>query len=103
MKILVNGAEKELKAIGANGIEWTNDLFGSYGSLHYDNNSEKYIMTEEEFSWWEPVVEMLNKINELEEELDDETREEYEAECFPSDLDDEVKARLKWLENFKNS
>ncbi|WP_270458473.1 hypothetical protein [Faecalimonas umbilicata] len=99
MKILVNGTEKELEAIGVNGIEWTNDLLGNYDALHYNNDLEEYIMTEEEFAWWEPVVETLNKINALETALDEEAREEYEAECWPSDLDDEVNAKLEWLEN----
>lgn len=35
MKILVNGIEKELIAIGANGVEWTGDLLGNYDALHY--------------------------------------------------------------------
>lgn len=99
MKIMVNGAEKELEAIGKNGIEWTNDLLGNYGALHYDEGSEQHTMTEEDFEWWESVVEMLNEINDLEDDLDDDTREEYEVECWPSDLDDEAKARLEWLKS----
>lgn len=99
MKILVDGKEMELKAIGKNGIEWTNDLLGDYDALHYDKEQDACTMTKEEFAWWEPVVEMLNEINNLEEELDEQARAEYEAEYWPSDLDNEAKARLEWLKS----
>ena len=97
MTIMVNGAEKELEAIGKNGIEWTNDLLGNYDALHYDDEQEQYTMTEDEFVWWAPVVEMLNEINGLEDGLDEDARAKYEAEYWPSDLDSEAKARLEWL------
>ncbi len=99
MIIIVNGVTKELEAIGKNGIEWTNDLLGMYGALHYDNEQEQYAMTEEDFEWWESVVDMLNEISCLEDELDEDAREEYEVEYWPSDLDDEARARLEWLKN----
>lgn len=99
MTILVNGEARELEAIGKNGIEWTNDLLGNYDALHYDDEHEAYTMSEDDFEWWEPVVDMLNEINDLEEELDEDARTEYEAEYWPSDLDDECRARLEWLKN----
>lgn len=99
MKVMVNGEARELTAMGINGIEWTNDLLGNYDALHYDNDTDEYTMTEDEFEWWEPVVKMLNEINELEQDLDEDAKAEYEAECWPSDLDDEAKARLEWLRN----
>lgn len=97
MTIMVNGVKEELKAIGKNGIEWTNDLLGNYDALHYDKDSEHYTMTSNEFAWWVSVVDMLNEINDLEGELDENTRAAYEAEYWPSDLDNEAKARLEWL------
>ena len=99
MTILVDREVKELEAIGKNGIEWTEDLLGSYEALHYDEEREQYTMTKEEFEWWVPVVDMLNEINDLENELDEDTRAEYEAEYWPSDIDTEAKARLEWLKN----
>lgn len=100
MTILVNGVAMELRAIGKNGIEWTNDLLGNYDALRYDEEQEAYTMSEEDFAWWEPVVDMLNEINDLEKELDEGAMEEYEAEGFDyCDLDDECKARLEWLKN----
>lgn len=97
MTIMVNGKEKELRAVGKNGIEWTNDLLGNYDALHYDEEQYAYTMTEEEFEWWELVVEMLNEINGLEDKLEEDVRAEYEADSWPGDLDDEAKARLEWL------
>lgn len=97
MTIIVNEEAKELRAIGENDIEWTNDLLGNYDALHYDEDTDQYTMTEDEFEWWQPIVDMLNKINDLEDELDEDTRIEYESEYWPSDLDDEAKARLEWL------
>ena len=100
MTILVNGEEKELVAIGKNGVEWTNDLLGGYDALHYDENAEQYVMTEEEFEWWAPVVDMLNEINDLEQELGDEARAEYEAENFNyADFESGLESRLDWLRN----
>lgn len=97
MTILVNGAGRELEAIGKNGIEWTNDLLGNYGALHTDEDGN-YTMTEDDFEWWAPVVDMLNEINDLEDDLGEEIMAEYAAEDFSySDLDDEARARLEWL------
>lgn len=99
MTILVNGKEMELKAIDRNGIDWTRDLLGNYDALHYDSDSEQYTMTEDEYDWWEPVVELINEVNELEADLDNDAREDYEAEYWPGDLDVEYRVRLEWLRN----
>ncbi len=99
MKILVNGAERELIANGINGIEWTNDLLGNYDALHYDSELEAYTLSEDEFDWWEEVIELLNEVVELEESLSSDDREEYDTETWPGDLDDEAKARLAWLKS----
>lgn len=97
MKILVNGEERELVANGINGVECTNDLLGNYDALHYNADLEQYTMDEEEFEWWVDVVDMLNEVSELESELDSDAWEEYEAESWASDLDDETRSRLMWL------
>lgn len=99
MRIIVNGEEKELEAIGENGIEWTSDLLGNYDALRYDDEQDQYTMTEDEFAWWEPVVKMLNEINALEGDLDEDTKAKYKGEHWSNDLDDEVKERLVWLKN----
>lgn len=99
MTIIVNGEEKDLEAIGANGIDWTRDLLADYDVLNYDEENEQYTMTEEDYKWWVPVIEKLNQVVELEEELDDEAREMYNRECWPCDYDDEVAEKLEWLKN----
>ena len=99
MTILVNGEAKELEAIGKNGIEWTQDLLGNHDALHYDDEQDAYIMGEDDFAWWEPVVYMLNEINDLEGKLTEEARAEYEAEHWSIDLDSECEERLEWLKN----
>ena len=100
MKILVNKEERELKAIGKNRIEWTGDLLGNHDALHFDEENEVYTMSDDEFEWWDEIVEKLNKVNDLETELSDEKFAEYEEENFDSaDLETEVNARLEWLES----
>ena len=97
MEIYVNGTKKELEAIGTNGVEWTNDLLGNYDALHYDTKTEQYTMTEEEFDWWEEVVENLNEVDRLEGQLTEEDRAEYDAYGFNDDIDTEAKQRIEWF------
>lgn len=101
MKVLVNGETKELTAYvnGCYGTEWTRDLLGNYDALHYDRENDEYTMTEDEFEWWENVINTLNEVSELQNELDTDDREEYDLEDWPNDLDDEVEAKLNWLKN----
>lgn len=90
MTIRVNGAEREIKAVGSNSIEWTIDLLGNYEALQTDEDGN-YTMSEDDFAWWEQIVEM-------EQELSTAQRADYEAEGFYySDLEDVVAARLDWL------
>lgn len=98
MKIMVNGTMKELKAIDANGVEWTRDLLGNFGSLEYDEDLGEYIMDCDSFKWWSSMVDALNRAVELENNLDDETLTAYRTENFDYvDLETETYARLAWL------
>ena len=97
MEILVNGEKRELVAEGTNGIEWTNDLLGNHDALHHDEETEEYTMTEDEFDWWEEVINNLNKVQELEDKLEKDDRAEYDAYGFNDDIDTEAKQRLAWL------
>lgn len=99
MKIMVNGDLRELEAIGINDVEWTRDLLGNYGALHYDYDLEECIMTEDEFSFWELVIDKLNEIDVLEQELDEKLREKYNMECWSCDLENEASEKLDWLRN----
>lgn len=98
MKVLVNGEERILTAIGANGIEWTEELMGEEEQLKYDSELDVYTLPEDCFDWWEEVIENYNKVSALEETLDDEAFENYNNEMWSSDLDVAVQQRLDWLE-----
>lgn len=101
MKVMVNGLQKELVAIGQNGIEWTKDLLGNYDALHYDEDKDEYTMTSDEFDYWEPIIDTYNKIIDMEQELDEETADKYNNQNFDyCDLEDELTVRLDWLNNY---
>lgn len=39
------------------GVDWTNDLLGNCGALRrYDDDQEVYLMTQEEYDWWDTLV-----------------------------------------------
>ena len=99
MEIMVDGKEQELTAVGKNGVELTEDLLGNYGALHYDEDHEIFTMSQEEFEWWEPIVEKLNKISELEDALTPEDKEKYyQTDLSDPDLGSEVDLRMSWLQ-----
>lgn len=107
MKIMVNGMEKELVAIGNNDIEWTEDLLGNNGALHYDEDADVYTMTEDEFDWWVPVVEDLNAVQELENELIDDmdarTEREYRTAIeYEYEIAEIARIQREFLEDYRN-
>lgn len=102
MRFMVNGEEKELIAYGINGIEWTRDLLGNYGDLNYSEELEECVMEEEDFKWWETIIEKLNMIETLKEILNDYDREIFENTPFGGDLESEVEERLGWLRERMN-
>jgi hypothetical protein len=97
MTVMVNDKEKELVAIGINGIEWTEDLLGNHDALNYDEEAEVYVMSEEDFKWWEELIDKLSEIQELEQALTREEYKEYIAQLGGSDLDAEIDHRLIYL------
>ncbi len=97
MLIMVNGKEKELTAKGIHGVEYTRDLFG--GSVEYDEEQGEYVMSEEDFAWWNRIVNMMNEIHDLEEELDEDDLLAYQNECFGCDLESETEGKLEWLKS----
>jgi hypothetical protein len=103
MTFTVSGKEKELVAMGKNGIEWTEDLLGNHNALNFDEESEAYVMSEDDFDWWEEIVEKLNEIQELESGLSSEESEEYTAQQFEYsvDLETETDSRLDYLKSIK--
>lgn len=71
MKIYNTTTEKEvsLTIIDRNtGCEWTNDLIGNAGDLHYNSDREMAEMSQEDYEWWSNTIEGLEKIEDLTEE-----------------------------------
>lgn len=50
------------------GIEWTNDLIGNAGALHYNSDLEMAEMSQEDFDWWSNTIEGLENIEGLTEQ-----------------------------------
>lgn len=50
------------------GCEWTSDLIGNSNALHYDDEKEMAVMSQEDIEWWSNTIEGLNKIEDLTEE-----------------------------------
>jgi hypothetical protein len=67
---------KELKTLGIfdeDGIEWTADLLGNHGELHYNSETEEHELTQESFEWWSEYIktylEDVQKIQEFANEF----------------------------------
>jgi hypothetical protein len=71
MIIYVDGEKKELIAFGKNDIEYTNDLLKNYDAVHFDEENDRYTMNSDEFEWWDKIIEMINKITDIANELND--------------------------------
>jgi len=50
------------------GCEWTNDLIGNAGDLHYNSDREMAEMNQDTYEWWNITIEGLEKIEDLVEE-----------------------------------
>lgn len=96
MIIKVNNQIKTLTVIDVNGSEYTERLLYICDALHY--NSECIpVMTEEEFTRYEKLVNMYNEITDLETKLSDKDRAEYEDLPYYPDFDYTVAKKLEWL------
>lgn len=108
MTIYVNGEARELVAIDMRHmLEWTDDLLGNFSALHYDPETEKYTMDEDEFEWWDDMVDRQNRISYLISRLTYEQAEAYYEECKVGtfsgyDFDDETDLELDFLETLIN-
>jgi hypothetical protein len=54
IKINETGELLQLRAIDANGIEWTRDLIEDGGRMHDDDGNT--IMTQEDYDWWHQYI-----------------------------------------------
>lgn len=104
MVVLVNGEERELTAIGTNGVEWTHDLLAEHDAISFDEEKENYVMDEEFYDWWSNVIDKMNEVQELEDELklSGKALEEYQN-CGGHDFESDINAQLEWLRDYKSS
>ncbi|MCB2308884.1 hypothetical protein LGL08_20635 [Clostridium estertheticum] len=58
MEIRINETKelKNLTIIGANGIDWTNDLLGNADATTYNEETEEHEMSQETFDWWNEYI-----------------------------------------------
>jgi hypothetical protein len=57
IRIMETGEIRELNISDKNGTNWTNDLILNVESLNYNDESEAYEMTQEQYNWWKQYVE----------------------------------------------
>jgi hypothetical protein len=64
------GETKKLSIIDRkSNTEWTADLIGNSGDLHYNSEEDRYEMqTEADFDWWKNTIEGLSNIDNLTEQ-----------------------------------
>lgn len=108
IRIIETGEIKELTIIGANGCEWTQDLLGNNNAVTYNNESEQYEMSQDDFEWWEEYINNYiadeKEIKELAEELGIDESEIYERinDFISNDLEDEHNINQNVIAEFKN-
>jgi hypothetical protein len=47
------------------GLEWTDDLIGNQGDLHYNRDEDRYEFTSEDIDWWQNTIDGLEHIDKL--------------------------------------
>lgn len=68
-KILVDGKIKELIIVDENGVEWSNDLIGGFSDVkHLEEEEAQWEMSQDQFEWFEELIEMIDSQKDLEEE-----------------------------------
>ena len=70
MKIYNTTTKKEVSLTiidSKTGCEWTNDLIGNAGDLHYNSELEMAEMSQEDYEWWSNIIKGLEKIEDLTE------------------------------------
>lgn len=95
MNVLVNGEQRTLSLVDANGTEWVNDFIGNAGGFEeiVPDGEGNFTATEEAFEWWSEVVEtqqaLSNRIAELSERFGSEVVEKALQGTDASDVPDE--------------
>ena len=99
---------KELRIVDSEtGCEWTADLIGNTDGLHYNEDTEEYEMSQEEYSWWDEYITNYEadeeEIEELADELDIDAaditlRMQNEINC---DMEDEHDAKQSVMNDIR--
>ncbi len=92
------------------GCEWTNDLIGNAGDLHYNSDREMAEMSQEQYEWWSNIIEGLEKIEDLTEEAKEllssedfeELKEELANEGNANDYEQHISTLTRILEKVIN-
>lgn len=108
IRIKETGEVKELYIYDSSaGVEWTQDLLGNYGALEYDEDHDKYSLSQEDFDWWEEYVKNFrNDENEIAELIElgvseDEIRERIQKSSWVNGLEFEHNAIQGVLEEIR--
>ncbi len=70
------------------GIEWTSDLIGNHGDLHYNDDLEMNEFDQDAIDWWRKTIAGLNEIEDLKEQAE-ELSEDDDFETLLRKLEDE--------------
>lgn len=102
MQIFVNGSKKELDLINPeNGANWISDFIGNTGAFEdgtftYDEEKDAYIVSQDDYEWWEGIVrqqeELDERIYELKQEHGSEAVSEVVKDAADTDLEDRASA-----------
>jgi hypothetical protein len=55
-KFMVSGEEKELRLIGKNNVDWSNDFIGNTSHDMGHDEEGRYVATPEQFEWWRDMI-----------------------------------------------
>jgi len=81
-KIIETGEIKSLAIYDKNGIDYTRDFIGNYGSLtdgsfKYNDDDEVYETTQENFDWWKTVIKNESTLVDLIETVKQDNYDEH--------------------------
>lgn len=103
MKIAITDRNNEIRDLNyrKNGLDYTEDLIGFGIMPAYNDEVDAYEMREEEYIWWESLIAMQERCDEMEEEIDDQdTIEDMKEQCGNTDLEDSIRQYKYLLEEY---
>lgn len=99
--------EVNLTIIDSNsGQEWTADLIGNAGDLHFNKKEDRYEIDQNDYEWWANTIEGLEKIEELTEEakdlIDSDSFEELERKLYENGNGNDYEQHISVLTEILN-